>query len=168
MGRLQPSGESGVLRLDVFRWDRTRLDREVRLQQPGIQGLGGSLRSTLDGQWIDITGLPDGNYTIELEANPQGIIQESDIRTTSHVPISIGNPKPRVEHKLRQRQTLLGRLRQCARHNPERHQTDGRTQSRRQQRRPFSLVSVDSSQHKPVTVTLSKQFQHLAGVFTRE
>jgi len=42
----------------------------------GIQkGWGDFYDMGLDGQWVDITDVPDGQYTLELEVNPQGIIQ---------------------------------------------------------------------------------------------
>jgi len=32
----------------------------------------------LDCQWVDITGVPAGDYTLEIEVNPEGRFQESD------------------------------------------------------------------------------------------
>jgi hypothetical protein len=47
------------------------------------------------GQWIDITGLPDGYYTLEMTVNPQGIIPESNPNNnTVQIPITIGLPSP--------------------------------------------------------------------------
>jgi len=85
----------GFCMLDSFRWDpNAPPSGKYNCGNQGIQtGWGDLYNSTLDGQWIDITGLPDGNYTIELEVNPQGIIQESDYSNNiTTVPISIGNP----------------------------------------------------------------------------
>ncbi|HWH71219.1 MAG TPA: lysyl oxidase family protein, partial [Candidatus Sulfotelmatobacter sp.] len=46
---------------------------------------------TLDGQWVDITGVPNGNYVLELEVNPAGTLQETDYsKNITYVPISIG------------------------------------------------------------------------------
>jgi hypothetical protein len=32
----------------------------------------------LDGQWIDITGVPAGTYTLKVTINPDGIVFETD------------------------------------------------------------------------------------------
>jgi hypothetical protein len=34
---------------------------------------------TLPGQWIDITGLPPGNYTLRVTVNPDHVLPESDL-----------------------------------------------------------------------------------------
>ncbi|MDB6112980.1 MAG: hypothetical protein JWR69_4730, partial [Pedosphaera sp.] len=85
----------GFCVLDVFRFDpNSAANALYSCVNQGIQkGWGDLYDSTLDGQWIDITGVPNGNYTMELEANPQGIILESDYSNNlTTVPISIGNP----------------------------------------------------------------------------
>lgn len=33
---------------------------------------------SLDCQWVDITGVPGGSYTLEIEINPEGLLEESD------------------------------------------------------------------------------------------
>jgi hypothetical protein len=33
---------------------------------------------TLDGQWIDTTGVPAGTYTLRVTINPSGIVNETD------------------------------------------------------------------------------------------
>lgn len=33
---------------------------------------------SLDGQWVDITGLPSGSYTLEAEVNAEQVFEESD------------------------------------------------------------------------------------------
>jgi hypothetical protein len=33
----------------------------------------------LDCQWIDISGVPTGTYTLEIEVNPDGVIEELDV-----------------------------------------------------------------------------------------
>jgi hypothetical protein len=95
-GRIAALGlKVGFCVLDVFRWSPSApSSAKYNCGNQGIQaGWGDLYDSTLDGQWIDITGLPDGNYTIEIEANPQGIIQESNYANNiTQVPIAIGNP----------------------------------------------------------------------------
>ncbi len=102
----------GFCILDVFRWDPNSASTALyTCSNQGIQqGWGDLYDSTLDGQWIDITGLPPGNYTIELEANPQGIIQESNYgNNLTTVPIAIGNPNAApLNNNFANAQTLLG------------------------------------------------------------
>jgi Lysyl oxidase/Concanavalin A-like lectin/glucanases superfamily/Immunoglobulin I-set domain/Immunoglobulin domain len=102
----------GFCILDVFRWSpSSAANATYTCVNQGIQvGWGDLYDSTLDGQWIDITGLPPGNYTMELEANPQGIILESNYTNNIiHVPIAIGNPNaPPLNDDFANAQTLLG------------------------------------------------------------
>jgi hypothetical protein len=102
----------GFCILDVFRWKSGSANNaKYTCSNQGIQvGWGDLYDSTLDGQWIDITGLPPGNYTIEIEANPQGIIQESNYANNiTQVPISIGNPNaPPLNDNFASAQALLG------------------------------------------------------------
>jgi hypothetical protein len=102
----------GFCILDVFRWSSSSSSTaKYTCTNQGIQvGWGDLYDSTLDGQWIDITGLPPGNYTMELEANPQGIIQEANYSNNLiTVPITIGNPSaPPANDNFASPQTLLG------------------------------------------------------------
>jgi ribosomal protein L19 len=102
----------GFCILDVFRWQPGAPNQsKYTCSNQGIQvGWGDLYDNTLDGQWIDITGLPDGNYTMELDANPQGIIQESDYSNNlTTVPVAIGNPlAPPLNDNFASPQTLLG------------------------------------------------------------
>lgn len=102
----------GFCVLDVFRWSPSAASTALySCTDQGIQvGWGDLYDSTLDGQWIDITGLPNGNYTMELEANPQGIIQEANYsNNVIHVPIQIGNPSaPPLNDNFANAEALLG------------------------------------------------------------
>jgi subtilisin-like proprotein convertase family protein len=102
----------GFCILDVFRWDPNAASTTLySCTNQGIQrGWGDLYGPTLDGQWIDITGLPDGSYTIELEANPIGIVQESNYTNNIvQVPILIGNTNaPPLNDNFASAQTLLG------------------------------------------------------------
>ncbi|HWY76108.1 MAG TPA: immunoglobulin domain-containing protein, partial [Verrucomicrobiae bacterium] len=102
----------GFCILDVFRWNpNSAPNASYTCSNQGIQqGWGDLYDSSLDGQWIDITGLPPGNYTIELEANPQGIILESNYgNNLTTVPIAIGNPNaPPLNDNFANAQALLG------------------------------------------------------------
>jgi len=102
----------GFCILDVFRWSPSApADAHYTCSNQGIQpGWGDLYDSTVDGQWIDITGLPAGNYTMELEANPQGIIQEANYdNNIATVPIALGDPTaPPPNDNFVNAQTLLG------------------------------------------------------------
>ena len=102
----------GFCILDTFRFDNSAPASPLyNCSNQGIQrGWGDLYSSTLDGQWIDITGLPDGNYIIELEVNPVGIIQESDYSNNiTTIPITIGNSSsPPLNNDFVNAQTLLG------------------------------------------------------------
>ena len=39
-----------------------------------------SYPGNLDCQWIDVTGVPNGNYILQLELNPQHLVFESDYK----------------------------------------------------------------------------------------
>jgi hypothetical protein len=112
-GRIAAVGlKVGFCVLDVFRWSSSAPKNALyTCSNQGIQtGWGDLYDSTLDGQWIDITGLPAGNYTMELEANPEGIIQEGNYSNNiATVPIAIGNPSaPPANDNFASAQALLG------------------------------------------------------------
>src|SRR5205807_1298331 len=70
----------GFCLLDSIRWNaNASSNAKYDCGNQGIQkGWGDVYDSTLDGQWIDITGVPDGNYTLEMEVNPQHRLPESN------------------------------------------------------------------------------------------
>ena len=77
---------------DVSRWDPTspaaaRFDCE----EQGIQaGWSDIYDGGLPGQWVDITGLPAGDYQLEITINPDGRIDEADYtNNTTSVPVKI-------------------------------------------------------------------------------
>src|SRR5439155_2897475 len=85
----------GSCMLDSFRWDpNSGTTPKYTCSNQGIQrGWGDLYSSSLDGQWIDITGVPDGSYTLDMQANPMGVIQEASYaNNTTSIPISIGLP----------------------------------------------------------------------------
>ncbi len=47
---------------------------------PGNQGISvgwaDEYKSKLDGQWIDVTGVPAGDYVLDVETNPDRLFQE--------------------------------------------------------------------------------------------
>jgi len=63
-------------------------------QYQGIQaGWADIYEARLPCQWIDITGVPPGDYTIEASVNFEGLIVESDLgNNTVTVPVTIEDP----------------------------------------------------------------------------
>jgi hypothetical protein len=65
---------------DISRWDRTakRAFRYTCSDQ-GIQsGWADIYDAGLPGQWIDITGVPNGTYTLEITMDPLHVLDEAD------------------------------------------------------------------------------------------
>jgi len=60
----------------------------------GIQsGWADVYGSSLDCNWIDVTGIPDGTYNIYIEVNPKRLFDETTFTNNIvSVPITIGNP----------------------------------------------------------------------------
>lgn len=48
----------------------------------------------LDGQWVDVTGVPEGDYTLVLTANPNGTIPEVDNVYSNTAMIAVHVPDP--------------------------------------------------------------------------
>ncbi|HEU4577481.1 MAG TPA: lysyl oxidase family protein [Polyangiaceae bacterium] len=47
----------------------------------------------LDCQWVDITDVPEGDYTLRIRINPERVIQEADYtNNTADIPVHIGAP----------------------------------------------------------------------------
>src|SRR5438876_8936006 len=87
----------GFCLLDSIRWSPSApSSARYTCSNQGIQrGWGDLYDSTLDGQWIDITDVPDGNYTLELEVNPLHILPESDYSNNiTRVAVAIGSATP--------------------------------------------------------------------------
>src|SRR5205809_427368 len=87
----------GFCLLDSIRWDANAPSRaKYDCGNQGIQqGWGDVYDSTLDGQWIDITGVPDGSYTLEMEVNPEHRLPESNYNNNiTRIQITIGNARP--------------------------------------------------------------------------
>lgn len=55
-------------------------EAKYHCENQGISaGCADIYQRSLDCQWVDITGLPGGTYTLEVEVNPEGLIEESDL-----------------------------------------------------------------------------------------
>ena len=87
----------GFCLLDTVRWDPNASSQaRYTCNNQGIQkGWADVYDSTLDGQWIDITDVPDGNYTLEIGVNPQRVIAESNYdNNVTRIPVAIGSARP--------------------------------------------------------------------------
>ena len=77
---------------DVSRWDSLAPeDSKYDCDNQGIQaGWSDIYDGGLAGQWIDITGIPAGDYDLEITINPEHVIDEADYsNNTTIVPVSI-------------------------------------------------------------------------------
>jgi hypothetical protein len=92
-----PGAKVGFCLTDSLRWDATANSTpKYHCGNQGIQrGWGDVYTAATSGQWIDITGVPDGFYVLELMVNPQGLVQESNYsNNTVQLPVVIGQPGP--------------------------------------------------------------------------
>jgi hypothetical protein len=58
-------------------------------------GYGDWYYKQLSGQWIDITGVPEGDYVVRVEINAAGTFDEGEDRYTNVVTTTIHVPNPR-------------------------------------------------------------------------
>jgi hypothetical protein len=161
----------GFCILDVFRWNPgSSSTAKYNCSNQGIQiGWGDVYDTTLDGQWIDITGLPAGNYTIEIEANPQGMIQESNYgNNITQVPITIGNPTaPPLNDNFASAQTLLGGFSSVAGNNLNATKQSGEPNHAGNSGGHSLWYQWTALDTKPVTIdTISSSFNTLLAVYT--
>jgi hypothetical protein len=80
-GRLVRTGHKvGFCLMDITRHNSSaNPSPRYTCSNQGIQaGWSDIYSSSLSGQWIVITGLPAGNYILEVEVDPMGLITESD------------------------------------------------------------------------------------------
>jgi hypothetical protein len=80
---------------DVERWDSA--SSPIRLYNCNFQGIQAGWSDVYDsglpGQWIDVTGLPAGTYTLEITMNPEQVLPESDY-TNNTTSIQVEIPAP--------------------------------------------------------------------------
>jgi hypothetical protein len=105
-GHLVSAGAKvGFCLTDSLRWDSSaNSSPKYHCGNQGIQkGWGDVYTYVTSGQWIDITGLPDGYYSLEMTVNPQGIIPESNISNNNPFRCRSRSVRFTVERQLRQR-----------------------------------------------------------------
>ncbi|MEO8427023.1 MAG: TIGR02597 family protein [Verrucomicrobiota bacterium] len=92
-----PGYKVGFCLTDSLRWSASaNSSPKYHCGLQGIQqGWADVYTYLTPGQWVDITGVPDGYYTLEMTVNPSGRVQESDYsNNTGSLPITIGHPPP--------------------------------------------------------------------------
>jgi hypothetical protein len=84
--------------MDVTRYDPAAGSSRYRCSKQGITvGWADVYEKTLEGQWIDITRVPDGTYWLESVADPADRLRETnDANNTSRVRIQIDKTRNRV------------------------------------------------------------------------
>ena len=81
--------------LDVYRWNNSAArDSKYTCDDQGIQaGWSDVYDSGLPGQWVEIDGLPAGNYQLEITINPARVLIEGDYsNNVTTVPVRINAP----------------------------------------------------------------------------
>jgi hypothetical protein len=84
--------KQGFCMMDIFRINNSSpIDPKYDCENQGISaGWADIYDSTLDCQWLDITSVPAGDYTLRITVNPNGIFSESDTSNNSaSIPVSI-------------------------------------------------------------------------------
>ena len=80
---------------DILQWDsKAAPDSKFSCEFQGIQaGWSDIYDSGLEGQWVDITGVAAGDYTLEVTMNPDHILLESDYtNNVTTIPVTIPAP----------------------------------------------------------------------------
>ncbi len=85
---LLPIGaKSGFSVIDIGVWDRALAPNGCRGYNGQDQGISAGCQDTysrsLRCQWIDITDVPDGEYEVVVTTNPDGVIEETNLRNNS-------------------------------------------------------------------------------------
>ena len=88
-------GKIGFCLLDGFQWDENANSNPIYdCDNQGIQaGWADVYANNLPCQWVDITGVPAGAYTLEIEVDPNNRILESDeLNNVASVNVTIEEP----------------------------------------------------------------------------
>jgi hypothetical protein len=91
-GNLAAQGHKiGFCLEDVLPWDpNVNQTRVYDCSYQGIQKGWADVYEDVPCQWIDITGVPAGNYVLEIEVNPDHVIAESDYgNNLAQIPVVI-------------------------------------------------------------------------------
>jgi len=104
-GKLAAKGtKAGFCFQDDLRYDENRSSGYTCNNQGITQGWGDWYYKQLAGQWVDITGAPEGEYILKISINvgdnpKQGIFNEGENRYPNvyEVKVSIPNPRKKVD-----------------------------------------------------------------------
>jgi len=81
---------------DSFKYDNNYRSNGYTCDDQGITtGWGDPYYKQLDGQWIDITGVPEGDYIVHNEINAAGTFDEGGNRYANALEVRIHVPDPR-------------------------------------------------------------------------
>ena len=83
---------------DSFKYDGGKSNGYNCAYQDITSGWGDWYYKQLTGQWIDITGVPEGDYVVHVEINLSGTFDEGENRYPNvvEVPIHVPNPRKKV------------------------------------------------------------------------
>jgi hypothetical protein len=83
--------KQGFCMMDITQVNATAPQGQYDCTNQGItRGWADVYDAALDCQFLDITGVPAGNYTLRLTVNPDGLFNESDTtNNTVNVPVSV-------------------------------------------------------------------------------
>jgi hypothetical protein len=86
--------KQGFCMMDIVQLNASSPQGKYDCTNQGItRGWADVYDSNLECQFLDVTGVPAGDYTLRLTVNPDGLFQESDYsNNTVEVPVSIPDP----------------------------------------------------------------------------
>lgn len=84
---------------DSLKYDGDKSNGYTCAFQGITSGWGDWYYKQLTGQWIDITGIPEGDYTVRVTINRIAIFNEGENRYPNviSVPIHVPNPRKKVD-----------------------------------------------------------------------
>lgn len=87
--------KQGFCMEDSFKYDGSKSGGYNCEYQGITSGWGDWYYKQLDGQWIDITGVPKGKYLLRVEVDAEDIFDEGEDRYPNVVEIEVNVPDPR-------------------------------------------------------------------------
>jgi len=116
VGEVRAEGEkTSFCLLDLFVYDRSipgfRVPGFYTTCGATVQGItpgwGDVYSLSVPGQWIDITGVPDGHYWLESEVDPDDhVLEENETNNASRIKVAIGPPPPAVPDRYEENDSI--------------------------------------------------------------
>lgn len=94
-GAVAEGRKQGFCMEDSFKYDGGKSSGYNCEYQGITSGWGDWYYKQLDGQWIDITGVPKGKYLLRVEVDAEDIFDEGEDRYPNVVEIEVNVPDPR-------------------------------------------------------------------------